>query len=186
MSWVYSPLLPSSADLLAAGGGSLNVATSTDTLTLTEYPASVSFSKNVQATCDTLTLTEASATVSFSKNVAATCDTLTLTEYAASLANEKNVAANTDTLTLNEFSALVTFSKNVTASTNTLTLREFKATVLKEGGEEEEIRQAGGFSKWTVAERKLNERLRRLALQQARLEDDEEALAILLASIIRR
>ena len=75
---------------------------------------------------------------------------------------------------------VTTNNKFISVPVGTLILTGYAPIVI--GGE---VTTKGGRG-WTESERRLNERLRRLALQQAFIEDDEEALAILLASIIRR
>lgn len=113
--------------------GDTNVSANTDSLTLTEYQASVAHDINVSASTDSLTLTEQSATVSLNVNISASTDSLTLTTYQASIeaaTGDTNVEANTDTLTLTEYQASIANDVNVSANTDSLTLTTYAATVV--------------------------------------------------------
>ena len=86
---------------------------------------------SVSATCDSLTLTEygATVTVKLDISVPATCDALTITEYAATVNAEVSITAETDALTLTTYDATVTFGYGVDCTTDELTLTTYAAGV---------------------------------------------------------
>lgn len=125
------------------------------------------------------------ASASGSLDVLATRDALTLAEHVATVGLSKNVAGSTDALVLAEHSATVGVggTLNVQASRDSLTLVEHKATVV--GGSAPVVLSKAGGYEWHESDYKLRARLRKLALRQAHFEDEEETLAILLASLMR-
>lgn len=159
------------------GGGGTTVNATSDSLTLTEYNPSISINVGVSATSDSLTLTEYSATVSTTTDVTvdATSDSLTLTEYAATVSSGALIEATTDSLTLTEYPASLTIDVNISAGTQVLSFIEYPASINTGANK-------GGFGvDYSSAY------LRRLRYQQGLAKDDDEVLAIILASgVLRR
>ena len=114
-----------------AAAGNVNVGATTDSLTLTESPATVSYDIDVSASTDSLTLTENSATVQLNANVSASVDALTLVEYAATVevGGDTDVDSSTANLTLTEYAASVSVDIPVNASVASLSLTEYSASV---------------------------------------------------------
>lgn len=85
----------------------------------------------VTATCDSLTLTEygATVTIKLDVSVSAACDELTITEYAATVNAEVSITAETDALTLTTYDATVTFGFSVDCATSELTLTSYAAGI---------------------------------------------------------
>lgn len=81
-----------------AGSPDVEVTATCDSLTLTEYGATVVIGADVSvtATCDALTLTEYGATVNAEISFTATCDSLTLTENAATVTYTTRNAFDSD------------------------------------------------------------------------------------------
>lgn len=167
------------------------VAVPVGSLTLTGFAPTVTASdhKTVAVPSGSLTLTGFAPTVSVAPvgsdvTVNVPLGTLTLTGFAPTIAvsDNKTVSVPLGQITLTGFAPTVTATQNVTVSipTGQLTLTGFAPTVTGS------VVASKGSRTWTESEYKLNQRLRKLAKQQSYIEDDEEALAILLASIIRR
>jgi len=104
-------------------------------------------------------------------------------DLQASASGSLDVQATRDSLVLVEYSASIGLSRNVQASRDSLTLVEHKATVV--GGSAPVVLSKAGGYEWHESDYKLRARLRKLALRQAHFEDEEETLAILLASLMR-
>lgn len=167
------------------------VAVPVGALTLTGFAPTVTASdhKTVAVPAGSLTLTGFAPTVSVAPvssdvTVNVPLGTLTLTGFAPTIAvsDNKTVSVPLGQITLTGFAPTVTATQNVTVNipTGQLTLTGFAPTVTGS------VVASKGSRTWTESEYKLNQRLRKLAKQQSYIEDDEEALAILLASIIRR
>lgn len=111
--------------------GGTTVSATTDSLSLTEYPATVNAETSLTATSDTLAITEYPANVNAATNVSANIDPLAITEYSATINAVTNVQASTATLTLTENNATVQAGNNVevSASAGSLSITEFNATV---------------------------------------------------------
>lgn len=164
------------------------IAVPSGSLSLTGFAPTVLNGANqvIQVPVGSLVLTGYAPTVVSTANqtIAVPAGSLVITGYAPTVrvGNEQIVVVPAGSLTLTGYAPTIVTTNNkfISVPVGTLVLTGYAPTVL--GGE---ISNRGSRS-WTESERRLNERLRRLALQQARWEDDEEALAILLASIIRR
>lgn len=113
----------------AAGGSSLNVSATTDTLVIAEQAATIGLSKNVSASTDTLVITEFAATVGSALDVQATTDSLVISEQAATIGLAINVQAGTDSLVITEYPASLGSTQNVSATTDTLVITEQPATI---------------------------------------------------------
>lgn len=167
------------------------IAVPVGTLTLTGFAPTVTASdhKTVAVPAGSLTLTGFAPTVSVAPagsdtTISVPAGSLTLTGFAptVSVSDNKLVAVPLGQITLTRYAPTVTATQNVTVSIpkGQLTLTGFAPTVLGST-----VASKGSIS-WNESDYKLNQRLRKLAIQQSYIEDDEEALAILLASIIRR
>jgi len=116
-------------DLTTAAAGGTNVSANTDTLTLTEYPATIHSSVNVACATDALTLTEYTASISLGIDIAAGTDALAVTEYTATVNAETNITSVPDTLTLTTYPVSLSEDTNVSATTDALTLSEYAASI---------------------------------------------------------
>jgi len=176
----FAPTVTSTANQL--------IAVPSGNLSLTGFAPTVLNGANqvIQVPVGQLVLTGHAPTVVSTANqtIAVPAGSLVITGYEPTVrvGNDQIVVVPAGALNLTGFAPTVVTTNNkfISVPVGTLILTGYAPTVL--GGE---VITKGGRN-WTESERKLNERLRRLALQQARWEDDEEALAILLASIIRR
>ena len=131
----YSILKPAN-DLVYYTGSAASSTTvngTLETLTLTEYAATVTKDVNVTGTLETLTFTEYAATVTaeLEVRVTGTLETLTFTEYQATVNDETAVTGTLETLTFTEYAATITegAATNVTGTLETLTLTEYPATI---------------------------------------------------------
>ena len=115
-------------------GGDTNVNATLDTLTLTDFNATIVRDKNISATADTLTITDLNAIVKVSVNLTATADTLTITDFNTTIARDKNVQATSDTLTITDFNTTVTVggATNVNTTVDTLNITDFNVTILQD------------------------------------------------------
>jgi len=164
------------------------IAVPSGSLSLTGFAPTVLNGANqvIQVPVGSLVLTGYAPTVVSTANqtIAVPAGSLVITGYAPTVrvGNAQIVVVPAGSLTLTGYAPTIVTTNNkfISVPVGTLILTGYAPTIL--GGE---VSNRGSRS-WTESEQRLNERLRRLALQQARLEDDEEALAILLASIIRR
>lgn len=164
------------------------IAVPSGSLSLTGFAPSVLNGANqvIQVPVGSIVLTGYVPTVVSTANqtIAVPAGSLVITGYAPTVrvGNDQIVVVPAGSLTLTGYAPTIVTTNNkfISVPVGTLILTGYAPTVI--GGE---VTTKGGRG-WTESERRLNERLRRLALQQARWEDDEEALAILLASIIRR
>jgi len=108
---------------------------------------------------------------------------LVLTGHAPTVATTANVTVSVPkgSLVLTGYapSVLATDHKTISVPKGALVLRGYAPTVL---GTVVAATNRGSYSE---PDRRLRERLRKLAIQQAHIEDDEEAVAILLATIMR-
>lgn len=164
------------------------IAVPSGSLSLTGFEPTVLNGANqvIQVPVGSIVLTGYTPTVVSTANqtIAVPAGSLIITGYAPTVrvGNDQIVVVPAGSLTLTGYAPTIVTTNNkfISVPIGTLILTGYAPTVI--GGE---ITTKGGRG-WTESERRLNERLRRLALQQARWEDDEEALAILLASIIRR
>jgi len=112
-----------------SAGSDTNISATRESLTLTEYAASVAWNKSISATTDALTFTEYAANVALNKNISATRDALTITEFAASVAWNKGISATRESLTFTEYAASLAFGINVSATSESLTFTEYAASV---------------------------------------------------------
>jgi hypothetical protein len=147
-----------------SGAGSVTVAVPSGTLTLGGLAPTVIATGNI--------------------TVEIPAGSLSLTGYAPTVLTPRLVEVPSGTLTLtgNNPTVITTSNQVLSIPSGTLTLTGFAPTVIGEVVSSNK----GGFSGWTEFDYKLRQRLRKQALAQAALEDDEEALAILLATLLRR
>lgn len=84
-----------------------NVSASTEQLTLTTYPATLTYDVNVPASTEELTLTTYPADIAFDVSVTAGPEELTLTTYPATIGKPVNILASTEALVLTTYPATI-------------------------------------------------------------------------------
>lgn len=147
-----------------------NVSAGPATKSLTTYQSTVATGTSVQAQTASKTLSTHTATLAIDAEIQAGVNALTITPNAATIAYGTNVQAGTATKTLAEQAATVTLDRAITGNLLTKTLLTYDASISTGG-------QKGG---WGVDHDKVY--LQRLRYQQGVAKDDDEVLAVLVAS----
>jgi hypothetical protein len=141
----------------------------------------------IQVPSGTLTLGGHNPTVIATGNITVSipAGSLSLTGYQPTVLTPRTVQVPAGTLALtgNNPTVVITSNQIISIPTGNLTLTGYAPTVL---GTVVTPAPKGGVSTWTESDFQLRKRLRSQALAQANLQDDEEALAILLATLMRR
>jgi len=160
----------------------ITVSATTDSLVLTEYPATIAGATTIQAGTDSLVLTEYQANVALDINVTASAVALTLTEYPATVdvgGIAVNVQATTQALLLTEYPATIIYPIDVLVSTQELVLTTYPSTI-ETTSVVRAVPSAFGWDAYLDRlERKRRRRKKeleeqRIALEQAKAELDQE------------
>lgn len=119
-------------NLFVVSGAGTTINANLESLSVTEYQASILLSKQVDASLEALTTTEYQLSILLSKQVDASLEALTTNEYQSSILLSKQVDANLEALTTTEYSATIQLGSdtNINASLEALTTTEHAASIL--------------------------------------------------------
>jgi len=102
-----------------------------DNLTLTDLNASVNAAKNTQATTEALTFTDNPVTVSYGKTINVVPEVNTINNLSLNVNAAKNISTNVDPVAFSDYPVTITTTGDlqVNASTQILNLTDFPVTI---------------------------------------------------------
>lgn len=116
-------------EFAASINAQVNITANLEQLTLTEFNSDTDLDKNISATTESLTLTEFAATITTGLGFVAETEQLSLTEFVSSINAQVNIDASLESLQITEFVSDTDLDKNISATLEALTLSEFSATI---------------------------------------------------------